>query len=211
MAFPVRREDAYLRRGFNRLLHGGVDLTPKKSGTRLPCFAVGKGTVVGIGLGGWKAGKNVMLQLDGDGSRWWYAHLSRIDVEVGDRLIDGAPLGLIGSTGFSTGVHLHLERHWPDIDDETDPWPFIKNEPNAVKPVAPKPAPKPAPALVRVGSRIKLATPWVRYTYSSLSGKMRNNLPAGIYRVAGIAGGNLRLQGNGYDGWVHGSAGAGLL
>jgi LysM repeat protein len=80
---------------------------------------------------------------------------------------------------------------------------------------APQPAPqpaRPAPAGKRVliGSRIKLATPWVRFRHSNLTGRMASNIPAGTYPVVGISNGNYRLRGSGYDGWVHASAAAGL-
>ncbi|MGC5078448.1 M23 family metallopeptidase [Agrococcus sp. DT81.2] len=107
--------------------HGGVDFTPIVKGSRIPAYAVGAGTITGINLGGGAAGLNVMLRLDSDGSLWWYGHLSRVDVKRGDRVRDGQQIGLIGATGNTTGVHLHLERHWPRIDIETDPWPHIKD------------------------------------------------------------------------------------
>jgi murein DD-endopeptidase MepM/ murein hydrolase activator NlpD len=110
--------------------HGGVDFTPIVKGSRIPAYAVGAGTITGINLGGGAAGNNVMLRLDHDGSLWWYGHLSRIDVARGQRVRDGQQIGLIGATGNTTGVHLHLERHWPRIDVETDPWPHIKDAPD---------------------------------------------------------------------------------
>lgn len=113
---------------FSPAFHGGVDFTPLVSGTKLPAYAVGRGVVTGVNLGSGAAGLNVMIRLDGDGSYWWYGHLSRVDVKKGQRLVDGQQLGLIGATGNTTGVHLHLERHWPRIDQETDPWPYIKDE-----------------------------------------------------------------------------------
>lgn len=125
MAYPVDPSRVYVRRGYSAS-HGGVDLTPNVSGTLLPLYAVGAGVVYGTQLGTLsKAGNNVMIRLDSDGSLWWYGHLSRVDVKKGQRVTDGQQIGVMGTTGNSTGVHLHIERHYPKIDAETDPGPYL--------------------------------------------------------------------------------------
>lgn len=152
MAYPVSRALTRMSGGFgprkpiplpnggsSPAFHGGVDFTPLERGNPVPAYSVGAGVVYGINLGKGAAGRNVMVRLDGDGSLWWYSHLSSIDVVKGQRVTDGQQLGLLGATGNATGVHLHLERHWPRIDAETDPWPFIENEPD---PAGVKPAPE---------------------------------------------------------------------
>ena len=53
-------------------------------------------------------GKLVVLR-HGQGMTSWYAHLSRIDVRRGQCVAAGATLGRVGSTGLSTGPHLHFE------------------------------------------------------------------------------------------------------
>jgi murein DD-endopeptidase MepM/ murein hydrolase activator NlpD len=52
---------------------------------------------------------NAVLLDHGWGLITGYWHLSRIDVQVGDRVQRGQPFALVGSTGLSTGAHLHWE------------------------------------------------------------------------------------------------------
>lgn len=53
-----------------------------------------------------------------------YSHLSRVDVELGERVDAGQALGTMGATGFVTGTHLHIEvRVWGKL---VDPRPFIR-------------------------------------------------------------------------------------
>jgi murein DD-endopeptidase MepM/ murein hydrolase activator NlpD len=84
--------------------HAGVDLAVPL-GT--PVHAARDGVVVKAGWGGTYG--NVVYLDHGDGTQTRYAHLSRIDVQVGERLRQGDVLGLAGSTGASTGPHVHFE------------------------------------------------------------------------------------------------------
>jgi murein DD-endopeptidase MepM/ murein hydrolase activator NlpD len=84
--------------------HGGVDLVAP-SGS--PVVAARGGTVVFVG---WAGAYGYAVYLDHEaGWQTRYAHLSRIDVRVGDRVRQGAPIAAVGSTGASTGPHLHFE------------------------------------------------------------------------------------------------------
>jgi len=84
--------------------HGGVDLAAPW-GTEVD--AARDGVVVKAGWGG-TYGQTVFLD-HGDGSQTRYAHLSRILVRVGQVVRQGDALGQVGSTGASTGPHLHFE------------------------------------------------------------------------------------------------------
>jgi murein DD-endopeptidase MepM/ murein hydrolase activator NlpD len=58
----------------------------------------------------WSGGYGNMIEIDhGNGLKTRYGHLSRIGVRVGDAVQRGQIIGLIGSTGRSTGAHLHYE------------------------------------------------------------------------------------------------------
>jgi murein DD-endopeptidase MepM/ murein hydrolase activator NlpD len=71
----------------------------------LPAIATCWGKVVRASMdGGW--GNHVEVEGD-DGWRRQYAHLARIDVKVGDIVDEGTVLGLVGTTGSSTAIHLH--------------------------------------------------------------------------------------------------------
>ena len=84
--------------------HPGIDIG-SPMGT--PVAAPAPGTVVAADVHG-GFGKHVMID-HGNGVRSLYGHLSAIDVKVGDRVEKGQVLGLVGSTGRSTGPHLHYE------------------------------------------------------------------------------------------------------
>ncbi|BCG88879.1 membrane protein [Mesorhizobium sp. 113-3-9] len=88
-------------------LHSGMDF-------RAPIGMAAKVTAPGIVTkAGWNGGYGRMVEVDhGNGFATRYGHLSEIDVTVGEKLDAGAIVGKTGSSGRSTGPHLHYEvRH----------------------------------------------------------------------------------------------------
>jgi murein DD-endopeptidase MepM/ murein hydrolase activator NlpD len=100
---PTAYSDAFGPRG-NRF-HAGIDY-PGSTGTPVYAAASGRVTFAGFSLGGW--GKLVTIS-HGGGTRTMYAHLSRVDVRVGLYVRAGRRIGGMGSSGHSTGPHLHFE------------------------------------------------------------------------------------------------------
>ncbi|MFD1832173.1 M23 family metallopeptidase [Streptomyces desertarenae] len=84
--------------------HSGVDF-PAATGT--PVRSVGPGTVVTVGWGG--AYGNQIVIRHADGKYTQYAHLSATKVSPGQKVDGGQRIGAVGSTGNSTGPHLHFE------------------------------------------------------------------------------------------------------
>ena len=98
-------------------LHAGIDLA---AGTGAPISAVAAGTVASAGEeGGY--GRVVRLQHD-DGTLTLYAHLSEVLVATGQRVTAGTYLGLEGSSGHSTGPHLHFEVRVGGVPVDPEPW-----------------------------------------------------------------------------------------
>lgn len=86
--------------------HRGVDIAPPY-GTPVRAAA---GGVVMQASGGWNGGYGTMVVIDhGNGFRTLYAHLSRLDVSVGETVEQGQVIGAVGRTGVATGPHLHFE------------------------------------------------------------------------------------------------------
>ncbi len=89
--------------GYSRM-HRGVDFA---AGSGAPVLAAAGGTVR---IAGWHGGHGNYVMIDhGKGLSTAYAHLSRINVRPGERVGQGERVGLVGSTGMSTGPHLHYE------------------------------------------------------------------------------------------------------
>lgn len=93
----------------NWLMHAGRDLAAPE-GT--PVVAALAGRVVSSGLAG---GYGLAIEVDHDRPRrrTLYGHLSELYVKAGDRVRQGEVLGRVGSTGLSTGPHLHFELRLP--------------------------------------------------------------------------------------------------
>ncbi len=84
--------------------HSGIDI-PAPTGT--PIIAAASGTVIMSQYSG--SYGNVVIVDHGNGVSTLYAHNSRNQVSVGQRVQAGQTIALIGSTGMSTGPHLHFE------------------------------------------------------------------------------------------------------
>ncbi len=110
------RADPFLRAP---AMHTGLDI---RADTGEPARATAAGTVT---VAGWNGGYGKMVEVDhGNGFATRYAHLSAIDVEVGQTIRIGQIVGRVGSTGRSTGPHLHYETR---VDgDPVDPQRFLR-------------------------------------------------------------------------------------
>lgn len=104
--------------GEREATHGGIDLAaPKGSGI----FAYTSGRVSKVDT---NAIYGNCITIDhGDGTETFYAHLSSVNVSTGDTVETGERIGTIGSTGKSTGTHLHFELRINGV--KTDPAGYI--------------------------------------------------------------------------------------
>lgn len=88
----------------------GADIVASKAGTVIQiCTSCSHnyGKDYGCGCGG-NYGNYVYID-HGDGFKVWYAHMTQVKVSEGDKVIQGQKIGTVGSTGWSTGAHLHFE------------------------------------------------------------------------------------------------------
>ncbi len=110
------RSDPFLGRP---AMHTGLDF---RASTGDPVRATANGKVVNAG---WSGGYRRMVEIDhGNGLSTRYGHLSEIGVKVGETVKIGQVIGAVGSTGRSTGPHLHYETR---IDgDAVDPQKFLR-------------------------------------------------------------------------------------
>jgi len=100
-----------------RSCHTGVDMGAPEG---LPIRAAAGGKVVSVSSGG-PYGNNTLIS-HGGGLSTMYAHQSRISVRYGQNVSRGQVIGYVGSTGFSTGPHLHFEVHVNGVPYEPMGW-----------------------------------------------------------------------------------------
>lgn len=100
-----------------RKLHSGLDIAAP-SGTPLVAAAGGR-----IVLADWFGGYGLTVIIDhGGGVATLYAHQSRLAVSAGDTVGSGDLVGYVGSTGLSTGPHVHFEVRTQGTAEDPLPW-----------------------------------------------------------------------------------------
>lgn len=103
----INNEFGYRRNPFGGSgseFHPGMDIDGERGDS---VIAPASGVVT---KAGWQGGYGNLIEVDhGNGLITRYGHLSQINVQIGDRIERGQLIGLIGSTGRSTGPHLHFE------------------------------------------------------------------------------------------------------
>lgn len=108
----IIREYGYVLASYTCGWHTGVDFVPYGStGTNPDIYSVSSGEVVYVDNNSNQA-LGVQVQVRDDNGKYWrYCHmvLNSISVQVGDRVTTDTKIGVMGTTGNSTGIHLHLE------------------------------------------------------------------------------------------------------
>ena len=108
--------------------HPGMDIDGERGDV---VVAAANGTVIKAGVTG---GYGNMVEIDhGNGLTTRYGHLSKIDAQVGDTVPRGSLIGYVGSTGRSTGPHLHFELRLND--KPINPRHFLPQEPAELDPI----------------------------------------------------------------------------
>lgn len=101
--FGYRTDPFYRTQRF----HAGIDFTAPRG---VEVYATADGTVEEVTTEIWGYGQHIIIN-HGNGFRTLYGHLSKFKVKRGQKVTRGQLIGLIGSTGKSTGPHLHYEVH----------------------------------------------------------------------------------------------------
>ena len=105
--------------------HPGMDIDGERGDV---INATAAGTVT---KAGWQGGYGNMVEIDhGNGLTTRYGHMSKLNVGVGDTVTRGQTIGFIGSTGRSTGPHLHYEMRLND--HPINPRRFLPPEPTDI-------------------------------------------------------------------------------
>ena len=100
--------------------HRGIDIA---GNTGEPVYAVDAGVIVYAGWNDWGYGNMIMVD-HGNGWQSLYAHLNSIDVGCGQSVDQGWVMGTIGSTGHSSGSHLHFEL-MHTLYSKVNPWSYL--------------------------------------------------------------------------------------
>lgn len=89
------------------VIHGGIDIASMPAGSMPPVYVARNGTVETVTYDG-TGGNYVVIKHD-DGYWTYYGHLDSVNLSAGDKVTTNSRVGIMGSTGLASGVHLHFE------------------------------------------------------------------------------------------------------
>jgi murein DD-endopeptidase MepM/ murein hydrolase activator NlpD len=101
--FGYRTDPFYRTQRF----HAGIDFTASRG---VEVYATADGVIESVIREIWGYGQHIIIN-HGNGYKTLYGHLSKFKVKKGQKVTRGQLIGLVGSTGKSTGPHLHYEVH----------------------------------------------------------------------------------------------------
>lgn len=113
LAYPLKKftisqgygKTSFSGKAYKSGKHNGIDFA---AATGTPIYAAGSGKVIGVGnLGKYAYGRWVAID-HGNGLVTLYGHMSAISVSRGEKVDTGEKIGAVGSTGYSTGPHVHF-------------------------------------------------------------------------------------------------------
>ncbi len=113
-------DNHYLSGWDYRADHLGIDIAAKQG---VPVYAADSGVIIFAGVSNWGYGNLIIID-HGNGFQTAYGHLSQINVSCGQSVFQGNLIGLSGSTGNSTGAHLHFEIR-SDQYGRVNPWSYL--------------------------------------------------------------------------------------
>lgn len=120
-ALPIKWDR--ISQPYKQKSHRGIDLAAPIG---RPVYAAAAGTVVASSFGSWDKSYGYHVAIyHGGGNYTNYAHLSKIKTHIGKKVKAGEVIGLCGSTGNSTGPHLHFEIHKGRKWNRVNPKPYI--------------------------------------------------------------------------------------
>lgn len=140
-------------------MHNGTDYGTH--GKKLPLYAIEEGYVVKVVTGQNKSkkgyGNYVWVRYPRLNISLLHAHMDSVKVKKGDQVKEGTLLGYTGTTGASTGVHLHLGMTLIGSDKWLDPHAYNYEEPKIEVPVVKEEPKKEEPTYLKVGTKVRIA------------------------------------------------------
>lgn len=146
--------------------HWGVDYGTQ--GQKWKQYALEEGTVLSAGVDNSSSGQGALfawVSYPRLGIKCLYYHLDVVYVKRGQSVTHDTVIGLTGTTGRSTGIHLHLGTKWLKTDAYFDPETF-DYQPQVIPTPTPTPIPTPTPTTsIKVGDKVMVKT--IAKTYAT--------------------------------------------